>query len=123
MPTKFLAPFLLLAASAAGQNTPIPVELPTSQLPGGLKGEITMLAKNKGILSIAVKITNEGGSRGDAMVLMFGPTSVFDEAGNRYEQRSITGVAYCPGPDTNPPSFRRATPILSRVNRSRFISS
>lgn len=67
MPTKFLALFLLLVASAAPQNTPIPEEIPASRLPGGLKGEIAMLANNRNLLNIAVKITNES-SRGDAFI-------------------------------------------------------
>ena len=114
MPTKFLAPFLLLVASAAfGQDVIL------SQLPGGLKGEIIMLAKKNGTVSIAVKITNEAGSRGDAHILIFGPTSAFDDVGNRYEQRNITGVAYCPGPDTNPPSFRLCVGV-PRMDESKF---
>jgi hypothetical protein len=77
-----------------------------------------MLAKNKNFLSIAVRITNEAGSRGDARILMFGPTSAFDDVGNRYEQRNITGVAYCPGPDTNPPSFRLCVGVLGRLHKA-----
>jgi len=38
---------------------------------------------------------------------------------NRYEERSITGVAYCPGPDTNPPSFRLCVGV-PRMNESKF---
>jgi hypothetical protein len=104
---------LLIAAAAFGQDVIL------SQFPGGLKGEIIMLAKNKNFLSIAVKITNEAGSRGDAHILMFGPTSAFDDVGNHYEQRNITDVAYCPGPDTNPPSFRLCVGV-PRVDESKF---
>ena len=98
MPTKFLAPFLLLAASAAfGQDVIL------SELPGGLKGEIIMLAKKNGTVSIAVKITNVG-SRGDAHILMFGTPSVFDDAGNKYtEQQNITAVSYTHLPKTPKP--------------------
>ena len=96
MPTKFLAPFLLLVASAAAQNTPIPEEIPTSQLPGGLKGEIILLAKNGNQLNIAVKITNES-SRSDAFILLMGEPSTFDDAGGRYGKRAISGVAWCHG--------------------------
>lgn len=104
----------LLASAAFGQDVIL------SQLPGGLKGEIIMLAKKNGAVSIAVKITNEAGSRGDAHILMFGTPSVFDDAGNRYtEQQNITGVAWCPGPDSNPPTFRLCVG-LPRINESVF---
>ncbi len=73
------------------QNTPIPEEIPTSQLPGGLKGEIILLAKNGNQLNIAVKITNES-SRGDAFILLFGEPSTFDDAGGKYGKRAISGV-------------------------------
>jgi hypothetical protein len=54
MPPKLFAPLLLIAAAAFGQNVVL------SELPGGLKGQIIMLAKNTDSLSIAVKITERG---------------------------------------------------------------
>jgi len=53
------------------------------------------------------------------MLLMLGPTSAFDDVGNRYEGRGITGVAYCHGPDSNPPSFRLCVG-QPRMNESVF---
>jgi hypothetical protein len=31
---------------------------------------------------------------------------LIDDAGNQYEMKTLTGIAYCPGPQTVPPSFK-----------------
>jgi hypothetical protein len=51
VPLKPLALLLLAAASVPAQTPPPEV---ISQLPGGLKGEIIMLAKNRGTLSMVL---------------------------------------------------------------------
>jgi hypothetical protein len=58
------------------------------------------------VLTLAMKITNES-KDADAFILLFGEPSAFDDAGGRWNiVQAVTGVAYCPGPITSPPTFR-----------------
>jgi hypothetical protein len=48
-----------------------------------------------------------GASEAHVFILLFGEPSAFDDAGGHYGIISeVAGAAYCPGPQTNPPSFR-----------------
>ena len=55
-------------------------------------------------LTMSIKITNKGKST--AFLLLYGEPSMIDDAGGKFDIRSVTGVAYCPGPQSNPPSIR-----------------
>jgi hypothetical protein len=97
MIAKLLAGFVLLAAAAAAQG-------PKVQLSGDLQGQIVALSNLRGALNVGVKITNAG--KDHAFVLLFSEPSEFDDAGGPGQIYSVTGVAYCPGPQSNPPSDR-----------------
>jgi hypothetical protein len=98
MTGEILASCLLLVAGAAAQA-------PTVELNGGLQARIISLGRDRGTLSVGVKITNTG--KDYAFILLFGEPSAFDDAGGRFGiVHAVTGVAYCPGPQTNPPSTR-----------------
>jgi hypothetical protein len=90
-----------------------------AQLPGGLKREIVMLAK-KGQKPVHRhedhKMTAAGAT---PSILLFGPPSAFDNVEHTYEYKTVTGVAFCPGPDTNPPAFRLCVG-LPRVDESKL---
>jgi hypothetical protein len=94
MPTKFLASFLLLVASAAAQNT--------IDLAGGLKAQVVSMARARDTLNIAVKISNESKDRMSAFILLFGEPSAFNDGGAKYRARPVAGAAYCPGFANNP---------------------
>ncbi|MDP9128349.1 MAG: hypothetical protein M3N08_08850 [Pseudomonadota bacterium] len=58
------------------------------------------------VLTLAMKITNES-KDADAFIPLYGEPSAFDDAGGRWNiVQAVTGVAYCPGPITSPPTFR-----------------
>src|SRR5271166_647445 len=98
MRVNTLASFLLVVAAAAGQA-------PTVELNAGLQARIISLGRDRGYLSVGVKITNSG--KDHAFMLLFGEPSAFDDAGGRFSiVHAVTGVAYCQGPLTNPPSTR-----------------
>jgi hypothetical protein len=100
MTAKLLASScLLLAALAAAQNQP------ATKRPS-LDAEITALSHDQGsTINVEVKITNN--SEAHVFMLLFGEPSAFDDAGGHYGIiGEVAGVAYCPGPQTNPPSFR-----------------
>jgi hypothetical protein len=99
MTAKLFGACVLLAALAAAQNSPVKKR-------ASLDAEITALSHDQGSsVNIAVKITNN--SEAHVFILLFGEPSAFDDAGGHYSIVSaVTGVAYCPGPQTNPPSFR-----------------
>lgn len=104
MTGNILASCLLLVATAAAQEPKA-----TVQLNGGLEAQLLTLGRNsKGprpVLTAAVKITNKG--QDNVFLLLFGPISVVDDAGGRFDSvDDVTGVAYCPGPSTAPPSTR-----------------
>ena len=108
MTGKILASCLLLVATASAQEPK-----PTVELNGGLEAQLLTLGRGKGsrpVLTAAVKITNKG--QDNVFLLLFGPVSAVDDAGGRFDSvEDITGVAYCPGPQTNPPSTRRCVGI------------
>lgn len=111
MTGKILASCLLLTAAAACQST-------TVELNGGLQAQIISMGRDRGSLTVAVKITNTG--KDHAFMLLFGEPSAFDDAGGRFSiVRGVTGVAYCPGPQTNPPSTRLCVG-LPRVDGNLF---
>jgi hypothetical protein len=61
-------------------------------------------------LTASVKITNK--SADYIYLLLFGEPSAIDDAGGNWSiVFSVTGAAYCPGPQTNPPSYRRCVGI------------
>lgn len=96
---KILASSLLLVATAAAKTS---VELAAHML----KGEVVQMGRNGRVLTIAMKITNLS-KDAEAFVLVFGEPSAFDDAGGRWNiVQGVTGMAYCPGPFTSPPSFR-----------------
>jgi len=98
MTAKILAACLLLAVAAAGQNPP-------AKKRPSLDAEITALNHDAFGVNIAVKLTNN--SEAHVFILLFGEPSAFDDAGGHYSIiTGVTGAAYCPGPQTNPPSFR-----------------
>jgi hypothetical protein len=110
MPTKFLSSFLLLVAAAAGENT--------VELAGGLKAEVVSMDRMHGTLTLAVRISNN--SKDSAFILLFGEPSAFDDAGEQFSiVNAVTGAAYCPGPQTKPPTFRLCVG-LPRVTDSLF---
>jgi hypothetical protein len=56
-------------------------------------------------LKASVKITNN--SEDNIYLLLFGEPSAIDDAGGNWNTVfSVTGAAYCPGPQSNPPSYR-----------------
>jgi hypothetical protein len=67
MRTNFLASFLLLVASAAGQSTVEPA--------GGPKAEGTSFGCARDMLNVAVKISNESEEKNTAFILLFGEPS------------------------------------------------
>ena len=90
---------LLLAASASGTQVSVRVA-------SVLKGQVMEMARNGRALTVALIITNES-KDAHAFILLFGIPSAFDNAGGRWASVwAVTGIAYCPGPQTNPPSFR-----------------
>jgi hypothetical protein len=90
---------LLFAASASGTQISV-------RLASVLKGEVMEMARNGRALTVALKITNES-KDAHAFILLFGVPSAFDNAGGRWPNiLGVAGVAYCPGPQTYPPSFR-----------------
>jgi hypothetical protein len=111
MTGKILVSCLLLVAGAAAQA-------PTVDLNGGLQARIISLGRDRGVLSVGVKITNPG--KDYAFILLFGEPSAFDDAGGRFGiVHAVTGVAYCPGPGTNPPTTRLCVG-LPRVDNNLF---
>jgi hypothetical protein len=87
----------LLVAAAFGQNT--------LELAGGLKAEVVSMSRMHDTLTLAVRISND--SKDSASILLFGEPSAFDDAGEQFSiVNAVTGAAYCPGPHTNPPTFR-----------------
>lgn len=67
-------------------------------------------------LTASVKITNN--SEDYIYLLLFGEPSAIDDAGGHWSiVSSVTGAAYCPGPQSNPPTYRRCVgPRLDDVN-------
>jgi hypothetical protein len=107
----FASCLLLLAGSAAAETT--------VRLSGGLKGEVIQMGREGRVLTLAMKITNES-KDADAFILLFGEPSAFDDAGGRWNiVQAVTGVAYCPGPFTSPPTFRLCVGI-PRVTETLF---
>jgi hypothetical protein len=112
MKAQLFASYLLLAATAAANTS---VRLAS----GLLKGEIIQMGREGRSLSLALKITNDS-KDADAFILLFGEPSAFDDAGGRWNiVQAVTGVAYCPGPFTSPPTFRLCVGI-PRVTETLF---
>ena len=93
-----------LAVAAVAQK---PAENPTVDLNGGLQAQIITVGMNTRnalhpSLTMSVKITN--GGKSTAFLLLYGVPSLIDDAGGQFEIKSVTGVAFCPGPQSNPPS-------------------
>jgi hypothetical protein len=97
---KGLCCCLLLAACAAGQ-TPAPKQR------AALEAQIINLGRSGAVttaLAASFKITNNSDSY--VYLLLFGLPSAIDDAGGNFGIYDVTGAAYCPGPQSNPPSFR-----------------
>jgi len=85
---------VVLAAAAVAQKPP---ENPTVDLNGGLQAQIISVGVNPKLpsLTMSIKISNKGKST--AFLLLYGEPSMIDDAGGKFDIRTVTGVAYCPG--------------------------
>jgi hypothetical protein len=81
------APFLLPAASAAGQST--------VELAGGLKAEVTSFGRARDTLNVAVRLPARPKDKNTAVILPFGEPSAFNDGGGKYTRRNVSGVAWC----------------------------
>ena len=93
---------VVLAVAAVAQK---PTENPPVDLNGGLQAQIVSVGMNTKwplhpTLTMSIKISNKGKST--AFLLLYGEPSMIDDAGGKFDIRSVTGVAYCPGPQSNP---------------------
>jgi len=110
---------VVLAVSAVAQK---PADNAVAQLNGGLEAQIVSAGLNTRDaihprVTIAMKLSNKGSST--AFVLLFGPMDLLDDSGVHYDLKTLTGIAYCPGPQTNPPSFRFCVGV-PRVDANTF---
>jgi hypothetical protein len=106
---KFAAVSWAVVALAVAAVAQKPQDFPKVELNGGLQAQIMSIGMNTRnalhpTLTMSIKITNTGKST--AFLLLFGEPSMIDDAGGLFEIRSVSGVAYCPGPQSNPPSTR-----------------
>ncbi len=107
MLARLFVTFLLIVVAAGAQKVEA---IPTVELNGGMQAQILSLGRDtksmgRPMLTATVKIANNG--KDYVSLLLFGSLSAVDNAGGRFDVvRSVAGVAYCPGPQTNPPSTR-----------------
>jgi hypothetical protein len=113
---------VILAVAAVAQK---PQENPVVNLNGGLQAQIISAGMNAKwplhpSLTMSIKITNTG--KTTAFLLLYGLPSMIDDAGGQFDIKSVTGVAYCPGPQSNPPSIRRCVGIPPTENDNSLFS-
>ena len=99
---------VILSVAAVAQSNP------TAELNGGMEAQIISSGLNTRdalhpSITMALKISNKGTST--AFVLLVGPPDLVDDSGSRYELRTVTGLAYCHGPYSNPPTTERCVGI------------